>query len=85
MTSEQYESALMAGVDVIVAEADAIPDRDQRTLYVCRLLTGGVVVAGLSNGLSADDALMVSAKTLKFVRETIEAAVAERARIRESN
>ncbi len=85
MTNEQYESGLMAGVDVIVAEADAIRDHDQLTLYICRLLTGGAVVAGLSRGLSPDESMVVSANTLRFVRETVSAILAEKARIRESN
>ncbi len=86
MNASQWTRELMAGVDVIVDAADAIKTPDERTLYACRMITGGVVVTGLSNGLTPDESLAVATQTLKFVQETVRAIANERkARIRESN
>lgn len=85
MTSKQYEREVMAGVDEVVAKADGLTDTHEMMVYITSLWTGATVVVGMAQRLSPEESMAIAAGVLKYVRETVDATVAKKARIRESN
>lgn len=76
MMTDEYTHDFMESVAMIVEHSKEIDDSDDLVLYVTSLIAGATIVAATTQGLSNNQAEMISISTLRYVRESIDERIA---------
>lgn len=76
MMTDEYTHEFMERVSMIVEHSKEIDNSDDLVLYVTSLIAGATIVAATTQGLSNNQADVISINTLKYVRESIDERIA---------